>query len=63
MTLIGGAELSVELGREVKRATYILRAERVGTVEIEVQAIAGEEADAVRRSVRINPMVTPRSRP
>ena len=56
MTLIGGAELSVELGpREVKRATYILRAERVGTVEIEVQAIAGEEADAVRRSVRIQP--------
>ena len=56
MTLIGPAETNINLGpREVKRARYVLRADRVGTVNIEVQALAGEEGDAVRRTVRIKP--------
>jgi hypothetical protein len=56
MTLIGSAEQVVDLGPgEVKRATYILRADRVGDISIEVTAIAGDEADAVRRTVSVKP--------
>jgi hypothetical protein len=56
ITLIGGAEQSVSLAAgEVKRAVYTLRAEAVGEVSIEILAVAGEESDAVRRSLRVTP--------
>jgi hypothetical protein len=56
ITLVGGAEQSVSLAAgEVKRAVYILRAERVGAVNIEVLAVAGAESDAVRRTLRVTP--------
>jgi hypothetical protein len=56
ITLIGGAEQQLTLDPgEVRSVQFVVRADAVGTHQLRLEGRAGEEQDAVLRSVRVAP--------